>query len=68
MDSGESRGFALSQSESIDEIMGRMLEYENALRLIAAPKRSDGTYDRCREACEDLAKKVLEQYDARQKN
>lgn len=31
-----------------------------ALELIAAPKRSDGTYNRCREACEQLAKKALE--------
>lgn len=31
-----------------------------ALELIATPKRSDGTYNRCREACEDLDKRVLE--------
>lgn len=31
-----------------------------ALELIAAPKRSDGTYNRCREACERLAKETLE--------
>lgn len=31
-----------------------------ALELIAAPKRSDGTYNRCREACERLAKEALE--------
>jgi hypothetical protein len=30
-----------------------------ALELIAAPKRSDGTYNRCREACETLAKEAL---------
>jgi hypothetical protein len=30
-----------------------------ALRLIAAPKRSDGTYNRSREACEELARKAL---------
>jgi len=30
-----------------------------ALKLIAAPKRSDGTYNRCREACEKLAKEAL---------
>ncbi len=32
-----------------------------ALHLIAAPKRPDGTYNRCREACEQLAKETLEQ-------
>lgn len=31
-----------------------------ALELIAAPKRSDGTYNRCREACEILAKETLQ--------
>ena len=30
-----------------------------ALELIAAPKRGDGTYNRCREACETLAKEAL---------
>lgn len=32
-----------------------------ALNLIAAPKRPDGTYNRCREACEQLAKEALNQ-------
>jgi len=31
-----------------------------ALELIAIPKRSDGTYNRCREACEVLAREALE--------
>lgn len=30
-----------------------------ALKLIAAPKRADGTYNRCREACEQLAREAL---------
>lgn len=30
-----------------------------ALELIATPKRPDGTYNRCREACEHLAKAAL---------
>ncbi len=30
-----------------------------ALELIAAPIRPDGTYNRCREACEQLAKEAL---------
>lgn len=32
---------------------------EAALQLIAAPKRSDGTYNRDRQACEKLALKTL---------
>jgi hypothetical protein len=31
-----------------------------ALELIAAPKRPDGTYNRSREACEQIAKAALE--------
>ncbi len=34
-----------------------------ALRLVAAPKRADGTYNRDREACEKLAKEVLKQLE-----
>ena len=30
-----------------------------ALKLIAAPKRPDGTYNRCRESCERLAAETL---------
>jgi hypothetical protein len=32
----------------------------DALYQIAAPKRPDGTYNRSREACEQLARKVLD--------
>lgn len=32
-----------------------------ALHLIAAPKRPDGTYNRSREACEQLAAKTLKE-------
>lgn len=31
-----------------------------ALELIAMPKRPDGTYNRSREACEQLAREALE--------
>lgn len=37
----------------------RCAELESVLHLIAAPKRADGTYNYCREACEQLAKEVL---------
>jgi hypothetical protein len=30
------------------------------LNLIAVPKRNDGTYNRCREACEVLARETLD--------
>lgn len=33
----------------------------SALTLIATPKRSDGTYNRCRSACETLAKNALQE-------
>lgn len=38
----------------------RAADLEGALRLVAAPKRPDGTYNRSREACEELARKVLD--------
>ena len=40
--------------------MLRATRFEGALELIAAPRRPDGTYNRSREACEELARKVLE--------
>lgn len=39
---------------------GQYGEFHNVLSLIAAPKRPDGTYNRCREACESLAKQALD--------
>lgn len=45
--------------------VGNKLAVENArlrevLQLIATPKRPDGTYNRSREACEQLAREALE--------
>jgi hypothetical protein len=34
-------------------------KFRAALELIASPKRADGTYNRSREACEQLAKETL---------
>lgn len=34
-------------------------KYRQALELIASPKRPDGTYNRDREACEQLARAAL---------
>ena len=40
---------------SVDDIA----QMEQALLQVAAPKRPDGTYNHCREACEQLAKDAL---------
>ena len=45
--------------DEIKLIMEESSRYKAALELIAAPKRPDGTYNRCREACEQLAKEAL---------
>ena len=41
-------------------IAARVGEYEQVLTLIATPKRPDGTYNRSREACEQLARAALD--------
>jgi hypothetical protein len=41
----------------------KIAEYESALRLIGMSKRPDGTYNRCREACEHLAKETLKKFN-----
>jgi hypothetical protein len=46
-------------SEGIGSLAEKLLIAEEALTLIAAPKRPDGTYNRDREACEQLAKDAL---------
>ncbi len=51
---------ALEYSDQLYERDMRVAHLEDALRLIAAPKRPDGTYNRCREACEILAREALE--------
>lgn len=40
-----------------------LAEARTALMLIATPARADGTYNRCRTACESLAKAALRQMD-----
>lgn len=46
--------------DTIRALRMRVYELEAALDTIAAPKRPDGTYNLCREACEQLAKKALQ--------
>jgi hypothetical protein len=52
-----------AQVQVLDEnrqLRARVARLEQALELIAAPKRSDGTYNRSREACELLARAALD--------
>lgn len=43
----------------VSAIQARCEKMREALELIAAPKRPDGTYNRDREACEELARAAL---------
>lgn len=45
--------------QNIRRLTYRMSVLEEALELIAVGKRPDGTYNRCREACEVVAKEAL---------
>lgn len=57
------REAALSDAEFTRcQILGAM-EMRAALELIAAPKRSDGTWNRDREACRELAAAALRRHD-----
>lgn len=52
--------YVRSLEKRFDELVVKLDLTRAALELIAAPKRPDGTYNRCREACELLAKEALE--------
>lgn len=45
--------------DQIKALKLQVMEMEIALETIAAPKRPDGTYNYCREACEQIAKEAL---------
>lgn len=45
--------------DELTEVQAELITAREVLELIATPKRSDGTYNRSREACEILAKEVL---------
>ena len=47
----------------IKTLMTQLGEYESTLRLIAAPKRPDGTFNRDRESCRVLAENILKAYN-----
>lgn len=44
----------------INRLEAENSRFKEALELVAAPKRPDGTYNRSREACEVLARAALE--------
>jgi hypothetical protein len=46
-------------------LMTQLGEYETTLRLIAAPKRPDGTFNRDRDSCRVLAENILKAYNAK---
>ena len=50
---------------TIDELEAKLQVAREALESIAAPVRNDGTYNRCREACEQLARQALEKLNTR---
>ena len=43
-----------------NQVITALEEAKAVLRLIASPRRPDGTYNRDRQACEDLARETLE--------
>lgn len=45
--------------DQIKTLKLQVMEMEIALETIATPKRPDGTYNYCREACEQVAKEAL---------
>lgn len=49
----------LALLDALDKFEARCEKTLEALELIAAPKRADGTYNRSREACEELARGAL---------
>lgn len=49
----------LHDKYDLQHLVKRCELYREALEIIAATKRLDGTYNRCREACEQLAAEAL---------
>lgn len=53
-------GFVVdSQRDEIEQLHLRVAAIEAALHTVAMPKRPDGTYNNCREACEKIARNAL---------
>jgi len=50
----------LKDKEYISKLESKLAAATDALTLIAAPRRADGTYNRDRASCEELAKQTLD--------
>lgn len=50
---------AENREKDLFTLQARIAQLELVLELIASPRRSDGTYNRSREACEELAREAL---------
>ena len=46
-------------TEAMAALRARRDKYESLVRLVATPKRPDGTFNLCREACQKLAEEAL---------
>ena len=51
--------YCVAMEKKIAELHVENGQLREALEKIAVPVRSDGTYNRCREACEQIAKQAL---------
>ncbi len=51
------------ENTELDDLKAENARLREALELIAIPVRSDGTYNRSREACEQLAREALKGTD-----
>jgi hypothetical protein len=59
---GNSEALELENEKLKSDLLGATMqyaEYEPVLRLVACGPRPDGTYNYCREACQQLAQKAL---------
>jgi hypothetical protein len=59
----DSRSQKLTDAGFVRRPSLRAMEMRAALELIAAPRRPDGTWNRDREACRQLAAEALGRYD-----
>ena len=51
-----------SADEKIEELSKMVYYFQAALEVIATPKRPDGTFNRDRESCQELAETVLNKF------
>ena len=59
LDRNEAEDENVRLAARVEQLEAKNAQLESALALIAAPRRADGTYNRSREACEQLAARVL---------